>query len=123
VHVADAGDAAGQVERQEERAGGVDVHVPQAGDEVLPAAVHDPGPLRHPDVAGLADGCDPVAGDDDRHPWPGRRPSSVDDGDAGDGQRPGGRVLGAGRERPGQGGDGQASDQVSHGTLRLVITS
>jgi hypothetical protein len=31
----------------------VDVHVPQTGDEVIPFAVHDLGPLRHLDVAGL----------------------------------------------------------------------
>src|SRR5262249_975894 len=36
VHVADTGDTVGQVERQEGRVGGVNVHVPQAGDEVLP---------------------------------------------------------------------------------------
>jgi hypothetical protein len=73
VHVADAGDAVGQVERQEGRAGGVYMHVPEAGDEVLPLAVHDPGPLRHLDLAGFADGRDPVAGDDDRPVQSGRR--------------------------------------------------
>jgi hypothetical protein len=90
------------------------VHVPQAGDEILPLAVHDRGPLRHPDLAGLADGSDPVAGDDDRHVRPGRRPSGVDDNDALDGQRFRRRVFSLDRERPGQGDDGQASAYAPH---------
>ena len=98
----------------------MDVHVPQAGDEVLPLAVHDRGPLRHPDLAGLADGSDPVAGDDDRHVRPGRAPvasMTVTPVMASD-------FAGASSARTGsaagQGDDGQASGHMSHRTLRRL---
>jgi hypothetical protein len=107
VHVANAGDAVGQIERRKRRVGRVDVHVPQAGNEVLPLAVHDPGPIRHSDLAGLADGGDPVAGDDDRHVRPGRRPGGVNDGNAADGHRLRLRVFGPSRDHPGRDHHGQ----------------
>lgn len=65
-HVPDAGHPGRDEERFHPRVGDVGVHVPEAGDEILPAAVDDDGPGRPGIPVGSDDGRDRVAADDDR---------------------------------------------------------
>ena len=101
-HVANAGDAVCGEQRQQQgvghrACGHVDVHVPEAGDEILPPPVENPDPGRRIDAAALDRLDSPVPGQDS----PVSQVSTagdVDDGDVGDGYRfgGGGSGLGAG---------------------------
>jgi hypothetical protein len=62
----------------------VDVHVPQAGDEEAADAVDLVRIVRCADLVGGADGCDAVAGDENRLFGTERRIHNVDNGDAPD---------------------------------------
>jgi len=112
AHVAHAGNAVGDEEGQDDVAsagepvaeGGVHVHVPQAGDKELTAAVDDARVLRERHGGGVRDEGDAISVNHDHGVGLHRSGAGIDDGHVGDDHLPGfGRGLrkgdGSKRER------------------------
>ena len=123
AHVADAGDAVGEEEREDEVSaiggGGVEVdvsvHVPEAGDEVLAGRVDDlPGFGFQ--AGGGFDAGDAVAGDDDGGVGQGFAGDCVDDCDVGDGEG-----LGVGARRGGYEGEECEAEETLEDSHRLMV--
>ena len=61
------GDKEGKGRRKRLGIQGMDVHVPQSGDEILAATLNDARSVRQSDLTGLADRGNPLAGGHQRH--------------------------------------------------------
>ncbi len=100
-HLPEPGDAVGDQPRPEpgrpSRPRGMDVHVPEAGDEVPAAGVDHPGVVGDGDRGGRADLGDPISPDDDRPVREEPPVPDVDHGRVGDRQRPWPRAVLLGR--------------------------